>query len=142
MKANPREIRFGKVPALYSPSSQISMNEVQVLQIPHARRDLRRHVDETVETETTTKWREFPATKLRYSHSNTPDRRRLGGIPPRCRSTENQGLRQGCASLTINKRVKLSRERNLLRVNFSDGNSLEMKPSSGSLETIAALRES
>lgn len=56
----PREIRFGKV-SLYSPSSQIPMNEVQVLQIPHARRDLRCHVDETVETETTTKWREFPA---------------------------------------------------------------------------------
>jgi len=45
------------------------MNEVQVLQIPHARRDLRRHVDETVETETTTERREFPATKLRYSYS-------------------------------------------------------------------------
>lgn len=84
MKANPREIRFGKVP-LYSPSSQISMNEVQILQIPHAWCDLRRHVDETVETETTTKWREFPTTKLRYSH--TPDRRRLEGIPSRCRST-------------------------------------------------------
>jgi len=138
MKANPREIRFGKVP-LYSPSSQISMNEVQVLQIPHARRDLRRHVDETVETETTTKWREFPATKLRYSHSNTPDRRRLGGIPPRCRSTRIyvRAVRRSRLINASNSRAG----RNLLRVNFSNGNSLEMKPSSASLETIAALRE-
>ena len=28
------------------------MHEVQILQVPHARRDLGRHVDETVETET------------------------------------------------------------------------------------------
>jgi len=114
------------------------MNEVQVLQIPHARRDLRRHVDETVETETTTKWREFPATKLRYSHSNTPDRRRLGGIPPRCRSRIYvRAVRRSRLINASNSRAG----RNLLRVNFSNGNSLEMKPSSGSLETIAALRE-
>lgn len=74
-----REIRFDKVP-LYSPSGQIPMNEIQVLQIPHARRDLRRHVDETVETETT-KWREFP-TKLRYSHL------RILSQPPRRDSSE------------------------------------------------------
>lgn len=36
----------------YSPSSQIPVHEVQILQVPHARRDLGRHVDETVETET------------------------------------------------------------------------------------------
>lgn len=49
-----REIRrIGKAELeRYSPSSQIPVNKVQILQVPHARRDLSRHVDETVETET------------------------------------------------------------------------------------------
>lgn len=102
------------------------MNEVQVLQIPHARRDLRRHVDETVETETTTERREFPATKLRYSHSRilptaVASEGFLRGVGRR--ETRGGGGGRGgarCASLTINKRVKLSRWRNLLRVNSDE----------------------
>jgi len=75
---------------LYSPSSQIPMNEVQVLQIPHTRCDLRRHVDETVETETMTKRHEFPSDKVKvFARANPSNRHRLGGIPSRCRSTRN-----------------------------------------------------
>jgi len=135
----------GSTLAMYLPSSQVPMNEVQVLQIPHARRDLRRHVDETVETETTTKRREFPATKLRCSHfANPPDHRR--------RRRDSKGFLRGAGrrenpqQLWLLRRSRLinasnSRRRNLLRANSSGDSSSEMKPSPGSSETIAALRE-
>lgn len=41
------------------------MHEVQILQVPHARRDLRRHVDETVETETRKRHESRGRAKLR-----------------------------------------------------------------------------
>lgn len=49
----------------YSPSSQIPVHEVQILQVPHARRDLGRHVDETVETETREQRRESREGKVK-----------------------------------------------------------------------------
>lgn len=41
------------------------MHEVQILQVPHARRDLGRHVDETVETETREQRRESREGKVK-----------------------------------------------------------------------------
>lgn len=85
------------------------MNEVQVLQIPHARRDLRRHVDETVETETTMKWHEFPFTKVKVFAVANPldhrERRRVGDAEGKgdsygCKSTKIEGaeVNQGCVA--------------------------------------------
>jgi len=107
---------------LYLPSGQVPMNEVQVLQIPHTRRDLRRHVDETVETETTTKRREFPATKLRCSHfANPPDHHRRRESKGFLRGA---GRRENPRQPGLVRRSRLinasnSRRRNLLRANSS-----------------------